>query len=323
MGALDLLFNVKPESERMHQATLTVLFERTPLLRLLTGEVAAVEKVRWEPGGGAFDLLVEAAGRQTLLELKVDSDLSYRQIRQQLDHPLVATGAVPLYVLIGTSAIARGARWNQWRWLLGDRPRPALIEGEGLTVAVRAAVAGAESEVREIGEAYVQLVENLTLRTRRFMGKAIDEFGYHDFLGFFDELRQAVDLGVGATVEYVPNAQEGFVACAWDGAPTRVGGVYLQLEEGSPCIRLWVDDMAKEERPTARRAAVEAALTAASQFPGLGVAATRGRSGESMRLVDLTKLVLTSNPRDPAMLAGLREAQALVQATAERLGTVK
>lgn len=323
MDALDLLFNVKPESERMHQAALTVLFERTPLLRALTGEAGAVTAVTWEPDGGAFDLMVETADRRTLLELKVDSVLSRWQVQQQLTHPLVGGGAAPVYVLIGTSAIARGARWNGWAWLLGDRPRPALIEGDALVAAVRAAVVGAPAELRELGEAYARLVEGLTLRTRRFAGKTILEFGYHDYFGYFDALRHAVDPGVGATVEYVPNAAGGFVACAWEGIPTRVGGVYLQLEERSSCVKLWVDDMAKELRSAARRAAVDAAIAAAGRFPGLGVEATKGKPGETMTLVRLTQLRLTPDPRDPALLASLREAQAFVRATAERLGPAK
>ncbi len=89
LDALDLLFAVKPVSERMHQAALTVLFERAPLLRALMGEAAAVTAVTWEPDGGAFDLMVETAERRTLLELEVDSDLSRWQVEQQLAHPLV------------------------------------------------------------------------------------------------------------------------------------------------------------------------------------------------------------------------------------------
>ena len=50
----------------------------------------------------------------------------------RLTHPLDGAGAVPVYVLIGTSAIARGARWNGWSWLLGNRPRPTMIEGDAL-----------------------------------------------------------------------------------------------------------------------------------------------------------------------------------------------
>lgn len=105
--------------------------------------------------------------------------------------PLVGAGAVPVYVLIGTSAIARGARWN----------------------------------------------------------------------------------GVGATVEYVPNA---------------AGGSSRARGRGS---RGWGSTT---WRSVARRAAVDVVITAAGRFPRLGVEATKGKPGETMTLVRLTQL-----PRDP------------------------
>lgn len=321
MGALDLLFATKPESERLHQAALMVLIERTPLLSVLTGLPLRSPEVTWEPEQGAFDLMVkDADGRRVLIELKIDSVLSRRQILAQLEHEAVTSGGTPIYLLLGTSGICRGPRWNQWKWILGERPRPAIFDAGALTAALQAAVESeTDAEVRELSASYVRLVERLSTRTRGHVGKSVDTFEYHDYLGYFDELRQAVDFGWGATVEYVPNAAGGFVCCAWEGVPTRVGGLYLQFEEQDLCLKLWVDDMEKKERPEARRVALEAAIAAAAEFPNLGIEAARGRAGESMTLAWLTKVKLAADPRDAGLLATLRETQAFVAATEARL----
>lgn len=322
LGAIDLLFAAKPESERMHQASLKVLIERTPLLEKLTGIGLEEPEVEWEPEQGMFDLLARGAdGRGVLLELKVDAQLSRRQILDQVSHPLVRSGYPLVYLLLGASAIAHGARWGQWKWILGDRPQPRIFESGDLIAALRASV-GQDSApgVRELAEGQARVVAELVARCQRYAGKSVGEFGYHDYLGFFDELRQAVDFGVGSTVGYVSNPAGGFVCCAWEGVPTRSGGLYLQLEEQLLCLKLWVDDMAKDERPKARRDAGEVALKVAEAFPRLRVEATRGRSGESMTVARLPGVVLVASPRDEQLLADLREAQAFVRAVAAAIG---
>lgn len=317
MGALDLLFATKPESERLHQAALMVLLEKTPLLEKLTGIGLRSPKVEWEPEQGAFDLRVaDADGRHVLIELKVDSVLSMRQIREQLAHDSVRSGGVPMYWLVGTTAISRGVRWGQWKEILGEKSRPAIFDGDALTTAIRASVtADTAGEVRELAEGYGRLLDGLSLRTRLYAGRRVEEFGYHDWLGFFDELRQAVDFRVGSTVAYVTNAAGGFVCCAWEGIPTPLGGLYLQFEEQTLCLKLWVDEMAKEKRSPARRTAVEAALAVATKFPNLGVERTKGRPGESMTVARLGKVGLASNPRDERLLTSLSEAHEFVKAT--------
>ena len=58
--AIELIFSARPSSERLHQAALTVLLQKTRLLAKLTGRDLHAGKVQWEPDGGATDLLVEA-----------------------------------------------------------------------------------------------------------------------------------------------------------------------------------------------------------------------------------------------------------------------
>lgn len=247
--------------------------------------------------------------------------LSRRQIGDQIAHEAVAAGATPIYILVGTSAIMRGRRWGQWKWVVGERPLPLIFDGAALTEAIQASVGDdTDADVRELAASYLRVLDHLALRHQAYRGKPIDAFGYHDFLGYFHDLRQAVDLGLGATVEYVPNAAGGFVCCAWEGVPTRVGRLYLQFEHDALCLKVWVDDMERDDRPQARRDAVDAAIDTAAAFPRLGVEATRGRAGETMTLVRLPGIKLTPDPRDEGLHASLREAQAFVRATAAKLG---
>ncbi|MFY0538719.1 hypothetical protein [Nannocystis pusilla] len=86
---------------------------------------------------------------------------------------------------------------------------------------MQAAASDTDADVRELAASYIRLVEGLSARARMFASKAIEAFEYHDYLGYFDELRQAVSFGTGSTVEYVPNAAGGFVCCAWEGSLRR------------------------------------------------------------------------------------------------------
>ena len=321
MPALDLLFAAKPENERLHQAALSVLLQRTPLLAALTGHELRGPTIVWEPERGTYDLQVtDADGQLVFLELKVDSNLSWGQIQAQLNHPAAAKAKSLVYLLLGTSGISRGAQWGQWKYVLGDRPRPHIFDGDALVAAIGQACAGDTApEVRELADAYVRVIQRLSARTRNYVGRSIDVFDTHDYLGYFDELRRLVPLGGGANVEYVPNAAGGFVCIAWEGTPTSVGGLYLQFEEKQLVLKVWVDDMAKSHRSAARQQAVAAALAVASNFPHLGVEPTKGRPGETMTLVRLAGVRLSPDPADPALLAALLEAKRYQMAVAAAL----
>ena len=87
MPAIDLLFDVKPSSERLHQMVLGALLVRTGLLHeLIAVAPVADADYDWEPRGGHFDLGIELAGGGTAwLELKVDAMLGAAQVRRQVE----------------------------------------------------------------------------------------------------------------------------------------------------------------------------------------------------------------------------------------------
>lgn len=324
MSALDLLLGAKPDSERVHQAALKVLIEETPLLQQLTGAALPAPKVTWEPEKGAFDLLVQGAGGEgVLIEIKVDSLLTAKQIRFQLGHKAVASGNRPIYLLLGTSGLSHCEIWGQWRWILGGRPLPPLYDGDALRAAIARSVGeGVRPEVRELAEGYVRLLARLSERTNSYAGKSFEQFYKHDYFGYFDTLRRVIDFGGGSSVRYVSNKRGGFVCCAWEGHSTPLGSLYLQFEHQKLCLKLWAGELSKPERPQARETVANKALSLAGtqRFAGLGVKRTKGKIGKSMTLARFTKVELAPDQRDEKLLASLREAWALVEATAAACG---
>lgn len=78
MAGIDLLFDVKNNSERLHQITLGSILIRSQILSKI--EISSKPKENdfgWEPQGGLFDLNVELVdGSKVWIEIKIDSQLS-------------------------------------------------------------------------------------------------------------------------------------------------------------------------------------------------------------------------------------------------------
>ena len=94
MAAIDLLFQFKRESERMHQMVLGILLTETRLLsRLvpLTGlQQPSANQLHWEPEARTYDLAAplhqhpaSAPAGRVLIELKLDGTLDEDQIYKQ------------------------------------------------------------------------------------------------------------------------------------------------------------------------------------------------------------------------------------------------
>lgn len=136
MGAIDLLFDIKRDSERLHQLVLGALLSRTPLIDRLVPRLpprslsvsdrsgdwadepsttaARLRTLVFDPQGKAFDLAVlfaesgmgpgatDEVGR-VLVEVKIDSPLSEDHVAQQLSR--IGERDHVLYLLLGYSAI--------------------------------------------------------------------------------------------------------------------------------------------------------------------------------------------------------------------------
>ncbi len=162
MGAIDLLFDIKGDSERLHQLVLGALLSRTPLIdrlvpRLPTRSAAGLGEpvaprdrpasaleprartLVFDPQGKAFDLAIlpadashgagahEEAGR-VLVEVKIDSPLSEDHVAGQLSR--IGERDHVLYLLLGYSAITsdRSALRERIERIGRHSGRPDLID---------------------------------------------------------------------------------------------------------------------------------------------------------------------------------------------------
>lgn len=328
MSAIDLLLTAGQNSERLHQLVLEILLERTPLLARLTGHAFAVKRVRWDPEGRAFDLLVEGEGGEELrIEVAVDRELSRAHLREQAAANAARRGLDLVYLLLGTSEIAHGERWGEWPQILGAQPRPRLYGGGELREAVLAAVDDHTApDVREVAHAYARRLAALAERTRGHAGKSLAEFTADDFLGFLDELRAVEGLGGGSSVARVDATGRSFVACAWAGADSPVWSLYMQLECAGPgdtelCLKLHVKNKHLDARRRLNiRERGEKAIARTAKQAGLAVELTPERGGRHTTIARFTGVEIRSaDPRDEALRRQLREVHALVLRTGEAL----
>jgi hypothetical protein len=92
MAAIDLLFDVKLESERLHQLVLGSLLTRTSLMAGLGIEGTPEHTFDCEPKRGLFDLAVPIGSSdrpgsetpKTWIEIKIDSDANATQVESQI-----------------------------------------------------------------------------------------------------------------------------------------------------------------------------------------------------------------------------------------------
>ncbi len=101
MSGLDLLLSAAIDYERTHQVVLYMLFEKSDLPELLVG-VRRTKPTEWEPEGQLFDLGLWSDDSRILLEIKMWSSLTDKQLPDQVKF-LKEHGHRGVYVLLGTS----------------------------------------------------------------------------------------------------------------------------------------------------------------------------------------------------------------------------
>lgn len=162
MGAIDLLFDIKRDSERLHQLVLGALLSRTPLIdrlvprlpsrslpgggvaQLLPGDERRPHASRprtlvFDPQGKAFDLAVLPAetapgppqpedGGRVLVEVRIDGALSEDHVAGQLGR--IGERDQVLYLLLGYSAITsdRPALRERIERIARHSGRPDLLD---------------------------------------------------------------------------------------------------------------------------------------------------------------------------------------------------
>jgi hypothetical protein len=257
VAAIDLLFDVKPHNERMHQLALGPLLIRTSLLERLVG-VALHPGIDfdWEPRGGLFDLSVKLEdGRTAWVEIKIDSLLEEGQIARQLAtlREGTATQDFVIYLLLGLSHIAfnpkvlarcvEAAKVNPevvHRFvaptLIDTLADPSIIPGRGAQ----------HRDARDLAVAYRELLVALQQRCTEFEQKPVADWEAGDFYGFFALCREHIPEMSECGIGYEANRGGGFFSCGWAGWVLEEGvGIYLLFENNRLCVKVGVRDVAR------------------------------------------------------------------------------
>lgn len=274
MAAIDLLFDTKLESERLHQIVLGPLLTRSNLLPLLAGTLAEThpESFEWEPHGGLLDLAVRySSGRSIYLEIKADGALGEPQARKQLEFLSKSPDADALiYLLLGVSATttdrraihaaAADVRVPTSRYTLLDTSDLLRVLDDS---RVHIGIGPTYRDVRDLLSSYREALTQLQARLHNFMDKPASAWDYFDYVGFFAYCRGHISEMSDAEISYVNNPTGGFAATWWHrrGVP---GGhdLYLQFENQNLCFKVGVS--ASLNRSEVRNSASQRVLDAAT-----------------------------------------------------------
>lgn len=322
MAAIDLLFDVKLASERLHQLALGAALTRSSLLARLgiDGDPGHDE---WEPRRGLFDLAVslnDGEGQQpdevrrVWIELKIDAGLGRDQLEKQLKHVEGSTDHVA-YLLLGTAALHSVSAELRTRVEEHRRRDGALglvltsqeLE-EGLWSAARELGTDREArDVRDLLTSYRDALIRLRERVEGFEDTPLEQWGYGEYLGFFAEWRRRTpSASDNAWIGYVHGPKGGFIAAAWQWTELPVEGLkhaYLQWEGEfgdarrlKLCFKIEVNGEHRQRAGTLRDCVHREVVAAATR---LGVSARKPDkfgTGRTMTVAVLDELPLADAP---------------------------
>lgn len=293
MAAIDLLFDVKRDSERLHQLVLGALLQRTTLLSRLVPQSEAPRQLQlhWEPDGKAYDLGVsyvlgaaapDGRRRRVLIELKLDGALGEDQLAQQLNPGRLHADDRLLYLLLGFSAITtdRAALRERARRIGEHTGRPELLDRISLRdaddliplLADPSLLPGGPDhrDARDLASSYRDALLALSERGRRFASRPASEWQDGDFFGFFAAARSRGIAGLArARIGRVQSAEGAVAGCDFCELPLAASGssndrVDLHFESGRLCLRLHV----ATERKALRQRALDILGAAGWLEPG-------------------------------------------------------
>lgn len=227
MPAIDLLFDVKPSSERLHQMVLGALLVRTELLLSLGGHAPAAEsEYDWEPRDGDYDLGLQLEDDSTAwFELKVDSRLKTDQVARQVDL-LEEEGHESdqlFYLLLGLSQF----RQDRVESVREEREyrvaqRVTVVSPEDLSEAMKelpieTTLGASGGNARSLVSAYRALLEKLERRHGGFAERNPDDWTRKDLHGLYHAFTERIPVMESATFNFAPNPGGGRMVCWWNG----------------------------------------------------------------------------------------------------------
>lgn len=282
MAAIDLLFDHREHSERVHQVALSGLLLHSRLLgKILNRPALRVQEVDWEPERGRFDLafsVSEPEGPLTrvYVELKVDGALEKEQFDRQLSHAQShGPTAHVLYLVLGLSQVTvtddqlrKWAQTEDRRALIHRCDAQQLIDKLADPQIQPPQSDPHQRDVRDLASAYRDVLLRLIARTEHYADRIPRSWQPADFYGFFAECRSKPESQMAkAGISYEANPKGGFIACNWMWTPihpTEHLRLYLQMEDQKLCLKLKVPDEHKTQRKKLWDKAQEALRAVAS-----------------------------------------------------------
>ena len=266
MAAIDLLFDQRDHSERVHQVALSGLLLHSRLLgAILQRPGLRVTEVDWQPERGRFDLactvsVPDGSLTRVYVELKVDGALDKEQFDRQISHVhSIGPTAHLLYLVLGLSQFSVTDDRLQ-KWAQTDDRRALVHRCDAQQLAERLASPQIQPpqsdpqqrDVRDLASAYRDVLLRLLARTERYAEQIPRAWQPADFYGFFAECRrESVGRMANAGISYAANPKGGFIACHWQWTPIHPNEplrLYLQLEDQKLCLKLKVPDEHKAQR---------------------------------------------------------------------------
>lgn len=287
MGAIDLLFDVKRDSERLHQLVLGALLSKTLLFDRLVpgcstwGPAASDAATGWrdrtlifDPLGKAFDLGVIGRGFRVLVEVKLDAPASEDHLAQQLsrlqddDHLLL--------LLLGYSALTtdRSGLRDRIARIGHHSGRPDLLDRVHLrdagdlipllsdpTLLSPASIEPdhAQRDARDLAMSYRDALWILQQRLRSYSERPLPAWGDAELYGFYAACRDAHGDG-SLRIGRLATADGTALGCRLAMSKVRAGKAQLELAfEGTRLsLRLVPQPGASEGRKPQREAAQDA-----------------------------------------------------------------
>jgi hypothetical protein len=269
MAAIDLLFDVKRDSERLHQLVLGALLQRTTLAGRLAplAQTPTQVQLSFDPEGKAYDLALHlgapeaGAGKRgrLLIEIKLDSAVSEEKLAQQCSPSHLHAEDRLLYLMLGYSAILtdRADLRDRIRRIGEHSGRRDLLDRVSLRDAddliplladPTILPGGADHrDARDLCTAYRDALLVLSERVRRFPERPLSHWQDGDYYGFFAACR-AHDASAkakkgpmaDARIGRISGQDGGIVTCTFAETPLKnaTGLLDLHFDNARLCLRL-------------------------------------------------------------------------------------
>lgn len=237
MAGVDLLFEEKRSSERLHQIALASLLRHTDLLSQL-GYSDIDGDLVWEPEGGLFDLAVRGSETPDLwIEVKVHGKLGSGQLTKQFEF-LDGEGRESdhmLYLLLGLSRIPEyRLRRNLESAERSLESRIQRVDGSNLKEVLQSdSRAGEAPGAETLLGSYVDQLAAFDRRLDDFEGTPASEWGITEHFAFYDACRGRTSEMHEANIDYASTRAGGRVVCWWGGRTLQDDpqvNLYLQWE---------------------------------------------------------------------------------------------